>query len=173
MKKENARRINEKISSYRIRLIDQNGNNLGEVNKNFALQKAKEAGLDLVEMSEGYIPVCKILDWGKFQYQESKHKQKHTDSNQQKEVKIFYNIGEADLNRKKQQIEDFLKEGHKVIVTLETKKKGKTFGRTISLDIAKEMLLNIVHTFNPTLTISDLKASGNSCTYSLLPIHKK
>jgi len=169
MKKEETKRINEKISAYRVRLIDQNNQNLGEVNKSFALQKAREAGLDLVEVSSGYIPTCKILDWGKYQYQENKHKQKHVD-NSPKEIKIFYNIGEADLNRKKSQISEFLSEGHKVVITLETKKKGKSFGRTISPDMAKQMLLGIVQSFNSNVTISDLKSSGNNYSYQVHPI---
>ncbi len=168
MKKEAQRRVNEKITAYKVRLIDVDGNNVGEVNRSFAIQKAKEVGLDLVEMTSGFIPVCKIIDWGKVQYQESKSKPKHTD-NAAKEVRIFYNIGEADLQRKINQIGDFLKDNHKVIVTLETKKKGKTFGRTVGLDVAKQKLFDIVQKFNPEVKMSDLNPSGKSCTYTLMP----
>lgn len=168
MKKESQRRVNESITAYKVRLIDHDGKNVGEVNRSFAIQKAKEAGLDLVEMTTEFIPVCKIVDWGKIQYQEGKNKPKQHDHSA-KEVKIFYNIGEADLERKEKQIKDFLQDNHKVIITLETKKKGKTFGRTVGLDVAMQKLLSIVQKFNPDIKISDLNPSGKSCTYTLLP----
>src|SRR5690606_7733588 len=66
-------RVNEAIRAREVRLIDENGQNLGIVSRSEALERAEAAGLDLVEVSPDSIPpVCKILDYGKFKYQEQK-----------------------------------------------------------------------------------------------------
>ncbi len=63
-------RVNDAIRAREVRLIDENGQNVGVVNKNDALVRAEQAGLDLVEISpDAEPPVCKILDYGKYKYQ--------------------------------------------------------------------------------------------------------
>ena len=66
-------RLNDAIRAREIRLIDENGQNVGIVSKLDAMTRATEAGLDLVEISPDSVPpVCKILDYGKFKFQEQK-----------------------------------------------------------------------------------------------------
>ena len=83
-----------------------------------ALQKAEEAGLDLVEISPNADPpVAKIVDWGKFQYQKMKEAQRNRRSNKQSELKQMrfgLKIGQGDLDIKLRKVREFLSEGHKV-----------------------------------------------------------
>jgi len=115
-------RINRGIHASTVRLIDQNGNMVGVLSLNEAIRKAEEAGLDLVEISPGAEPpVCKILDVGKFKYEqqkkahEAKRKQKVISI---KEIKLRPMIGEHDLEIKLRNVMNFLKEGDKVKITL-------------------------------------------------------
>jgi translation initiation factor IF-3 len=83
-----------------------------------ALTAAKEAGLDLVEISPNAAPpVAKIVDWGKYQYQKMKEAQKNRRSNKASELKQMrfgMKIGQGDLDIKLRKIREFLAEGHKV-----------------------------------------------------------
>jgi len=83
-----------------------------------ALQKAEEAGLDLVEISPNADPpVAKIVDWGKYQYQKMKEAQRNRRSNKQNELKQMrfgLKIGQGDLDIKLRKVREFLSEGHKV-----------------------------------------------------------
>ncbi|WP_276202283.1 translation initiation factor IF-3 [Neomegalonema perideroedes] len=105
-----------------IRLIDQDGENRGVMSPRDALILAEEAGLDLVEISPGVVPpVCKILDVGKFKYEQQK-KAAEAKKNQKivevKEVKLRPNIDDHDYEVKMRSMVRFLEEGDKVKVTL-------------------------------------------------------
>ena len=70
-------RVNEKISSPTVRLVDENGEMIGVLSQQEALEKAYKAGLDLVEVSPNADPpVCKILDYGKYKFEEQKKEEK-------------------------------------------------------------------------------------------------
>jgi translation initiation factor IF-3 len=114
--------VNDKISSKTIRLVDENGDMVGIVNLDEGLQRALKAGLDLVEVSSNADPpVCKILDFWKFKYQqrkkksESRKKQKITTV---KEIKVRPSIEENDYQVKLRRMCKFLEEKDKVKVTL-------------------------------------------------------
>lgn len=105
-----------------IRLIDENGDNVGVVPPERGVEMAEEVGLDLVEISPGASPpVCKIMDLGKFKYEqqkkaaEAKKKQKTIEI---KEVKFRPNIDTHDYDVKMRSVQKFLNEGDKVKVTL-------------------------------------------------------
>jgi translation initiation factor IF-3 len=105
-----------------IRLIDQDGSNVGIVSPERAMGMAEEVGLDLVEISPGASPpVCKIMDFGKYKYEqqkkaaEAKKKQKVIEI---KEVKFRPNIDTHDYDVKMRSVSKFLGEGDKVKVTL-------------------------------------------------------
>jgi translation initiation factor IF-3 len=72
-------RINERIGAHRVVLIDKDGTNKGEILKFAALEMARKDGLDLVEVSIAPVPVCKIMDFGKVQYEKQKS-EKHQSS---------------------------------------------------------------------------------------------
>ncbi|HZA02534.1 MAG TPA: translation initiation factor IF-3 [Hyphomicrobiaceae bacterium] len=115
-------RINDAIRAREVRLIDENGQNVGVVSRVDALDRAVAAGLDLVEVSpDAQPPVCKILDYGKFKYQEQK-KAAEARKNQKiveiKEIKMRPTIDDHDYDVKMRSIKRFFEEGDKVKVTL-------------------------------------------------------
>ncbi|WP_343034803.1 translation initiation factor IF-3 [Thiomicrorhabdus cannonii] len=115
-------RINEAITSPEVRLIDAEGEQLGVVPIKQALQAAMEAELDLVEISAKSVPpVCRIMDYGKFLYQQQK-KQHEAKKNQKqvqvKEVKFRPGTEEGDYQVKLRNLMKFLEKGDRVKVTI-------------------------------------------------------
>jgi translation initiation factor IF-3 len=115
-------RVNEEIRSREVQLIDQTGHNHGPVDTRLALEKAQEAGLDLVEIAPNSDPpVCKILDFGKYKYQaqkkaaEARKKQKVVEV---KEIKLRPMIDDHDYDVKMRSMKRFFEEGDKVKITL-------------------------------------------------------
>ena len=115
-------RVNEDIRIPQVRLIDQDGEMQGVLTVREAMQRAFAVGLDLVEISPNADPpVCKILDFGKFKYEqqkkrnEAKKKQKVIEI---KEIKVRPNIDENDYQVKMRAMKSFIEEGDKVKVTL-------------------------------------------------------
>lgn len=105
-----------------VRLIDQNGNNVGVVRTDRAIELAGQAELDLVEISPNSDPpVCKILDYGKYKYEEQKRKneaRKKQKTIEVKEIKFRPNIDQHDYDVKMRSMHKFIDEGDKVKVTL-------------------------------------------------------
>lgn len=115
-------RINEQIRIPVVRLIDAAGENRGEISTEEALALAKQEELDLVEVSpQAKPPVCRILDYGKFQYQQTKQvqqakaKQKKVET---KGIRIGLRTDTHDLEFKKSQAEKFLSKGNKVKIEI-------------------------------------------------------
>lgn len=115
-------RLNEAIRAPSLRVIDENGEQLGVLSRNEALKVAEEQGLDLVEISPGADPpVAKIVDWGKFNYQKTKQLQKSKRNSKTLEVKQMrfgLKISDHDLGVKTRKVTDFLQTGHKVKITV-------------------------------------------------------
>jgi translation initiation factor IF-3 len=114
-------RINHMIRLSPIRLIDQDGNQMGVVETHEAMRMAQESGLDLVEISpEARPPVCKIMDYGKYKYDLSKKEQKgKTPGNELKEIRLgrSIKIDPHDVAIRVNQARRFLMAGHKVQIT--------------------------------------------------------
>lgn len=114
--------LNEQIRVPEVRLISEDGEQIGVVSIKEALKIAGEKMLDLVEISPvSDPPVCKIMDYRKFRYQleiSEKLKKKKQSQIIIKEIKIRPKIGINDLNTKRKQIEKFLNSGHKVKITI-------------------------------------------------------
>lgn len=115
-------KINDAIRAREVRLIDETGQNVGVVSKFDALARAEQAGLDLVEVSpDAEPPVCKILDFGKYKYQEQKkaaEARKHQKIVEIKEIKMRPGIDDHDYDVKMRAIRRFFEEGDKVKITL-------------------------------------------------------
>ena len=115
-------RINEDIRVPKVLLIDQHGEKQGVMPTSSALEAAEEAGLDLVEIvPNADPPVCKILDYGKFKFQEQKKKneaRKRQKVVEIKEIKLRPNIDIHDYEVKARSMHRFFEEGDKVKVTL-------------------------------------------------------
>jgi translation initiation factor IF-3 len=117
---QNQQRINEQIRISPIRLIGAQGEQLGVVPTSQAMEMAREAGQDLVEVAPTERPpVCKIMDFGKFRYQQSRkgHKQK---AHQQKlkEIRVRPKTGEHDVDTKINQARRFLEHKDKVLLNV-------------------------------------------------------
>jgi len=115
-------RINHQIRIPEIRVIDSDGSQLGVLSTPDALRRADEQGLDLVEVAPtASPPVCRIIDFGKYLYDEKKKAAEARKKQKQvtiKELKLRPKIEEHDYLTKKRRIEEFLEEGHKVKVTV-------------------------------------------------------
>ncbi len=139
-------RINERIRSPEIRLIGAEGENVGVVTPAQALQMAEEAGLDLVEISPNATPpVCKIMDFGKFKYEqqkkeaEARKKQKIIEI---KEVKFRPGTDKHDYDVKMRSVLKFLGNGDKVKVTLRFRGREmahQDLGRQLLEQIAEDI----------------------------------
>mgnify|MGYP005855719039 CR=1 FL=1 len=120
--RETGPRINERIRAPEIRLIGADGENVGIVHPSRALQMAVEAGLDLVEISPtANPPVCKIMDFGKFKYEQQKREseaRKKQKVIEIKEIKFRPGTDTHDYEVKMRSVMKFLEEGDKVKITL-------------------------------------------------------
>ena len=118
-------RRNERINANQVRVIGPEGTNIGIMPPQKALELAKKVGLDLIEISpQARPPVCRILDFGKFLYEESKKQKDNKPSkNKLKEVKFRVSIDIHDFETKLRRAEQFLFRGDKVKLTLQFRGK--------------------------------------------------
>jgi translation initiation factor IF-3 len=146
-REQSGPRINDQIRSREVRLIDETGQNVGVVSRFDALERATAAGLDLVEISpDAQPPVVKILDYGKFKYQEQKKaaearkKQKIVEI---KEIKMRPNIDDHDYDVKMRAIRRFFEEGDKVKVTLRF--RGREMAHTeLGMDLLRRVKADLL-----------------------------
>lgn len=114
-------RVNRDIRVREVRLIDENGEQRGVVSRDEALRLAGDAGLDLVEVvPNSNPPVCKILDYGKYRYDQTKRERENKKTQHQtkvKEIKVKPNISDHDFDFKLKHARTFLSKGHKVKIT--------------------------------------------------------
>jgi translation initiation factor IF-3 len=114
--------VNREITAQTLRLVDVDGSQIGVVSLREALERAEEANLDLAEIApSAQPPVAKILDWGKYRYEQTKQLQKSRKHQKQveiKQVRLGLKIGEHDLQVKLNRARKFLEEGHKVKISL-------------------------------------------------------
>ncbi|MFA6141974.1 MAG: translation initiation factor IF-3 [Candidatus Omnitrophota bacterium] len=115
-------RINNRIRVREVRAVGENGEQLGVLATEEALKRAEEAGLDLVEVAPTAVPpVCRIMDYSKYKYEQEK-REKEARKKQKvihlKEIRLGPKIGEHDYQFKLRNLEDFIKRGDKVKVTM-------------------------------------------------------
>jgi translation initiation factor IF-3 len=115
-------RINERIRITPVRLIDDKNEQLGIVEVDEAIRRAREAGLDLVEVApQSRPPVCRIMDYGKWKYQQKKKEAKaraHSKHSELKEVRLRPGTEDHDIQIKTNHAKEFLADGHKVLFTI-------------------------------------------------------
>lgn len=124
--------INEQIRESKVRLIDNNGEQIGVVDIEQALEIADRASMDLVKVSpNANPPVCRILDYGKYRYEMQK-KDKEAKKNQKiikvREIKMTPNIEDHDMSVKADKVKEFLKDGDKVKISVRF--RGREMGHT-------------------------------------------
>ena len=132
--------INEEIRDKEVRLIGSDGEQLGVMSSAQALKIADEAGLDLVKISPKAVPpVCKVMDYGKFRFEQAK-REKEAKKNQHvveiKEVRMSPGIDVGDFNTKLRSAQKFLSEGNRVKVTVRF--RGREMAHTnLGLEVHK------------------------------------
>ena len=138
--------INEEIRDREVRVVDQNGEQLGVMPIRQALEMAEEAQLDLVKIApQARPPVCKIMDYGKYRFEQSK-KEREFRKNQKvitvKEVRLSATIEDHDIDVKLKNAIKFLKEGNKVKATIRFRGRQIThseIGREVMRDFAERI----------------------------------
>ena len=117
--------VNGEIKAVQVRVIDDSGNQIGVLKTKDALNMAQEKGLDLVEIAPtAQIPVCRIMDYGKYKFEKSKKDKEAKKKQKQvivetKEIELSWNIGAHDFNTRLGQTRKFIEGGNKVKISLE------------------------------------------------------
>ncbi|MCA0986306.1 translation initiation factor IF-3 [Guptibacillus algicola] len=165
--------VNEGIRAREVRLVGADGNQIGVKSKNEALDMARNANLDLVMVApNAKPPVCRIMDYGKFRYEQQK-KEKEARKKQKvitvKEVRLSPNIEEHDFNTKLRNARKFLDKGDKVKASIRFR------GRMIThSDIGKKVLERLAEDCKDIATVeSKPKMEGRSMFLILAPISEK
>src|SRR4051812_21032163 len=162
-------RVNEEIAVPSVRLVDEQGRMVGVVSRNEALTMADQAGLDLVEVAPGADPpVCKILDYGKYKYEEQKRKneaRKKQKVIEVKEIKLRPNIDDHDYEVKMRSMKRFLEEGDKVKVTLRFR------GREMAhMELGHQLLARVRTDFEEHAKVEqDARSEGRQIVMVLAP----
>ena len=150
--------VNNRIRAREVRLIDENGKQIGILELRKALQTAWERNLDLVQMTEKVEPpVCKIMDYGKYLYQQEKKEReaKKKTRGELKGIRLSFNISQHDLETRVNQAEKFLRQGNKVRIELRLRGREKALA-----DFAKEKMnkfLEILGNLTPYKIERELK----------------
>jgi translation initiation factor IF-3 len=163
---EKELRINEYIRVREVRLIDADGNQKGIVPIIQALQMARDAGVDLVEVApQAQPPVCKLLDYGKYKFElekKTREARKHQKQIRIKEIRMQPKIDEHDLEFKTRHIREFLDDGNKVKVTVRF--RGREMAHT---ELGKEVLDRILQMLEDSFLV-EKPAQMEGRTMSLL-----
>ena len=148
-------RINNQIQAPELRVIGAEGENFGVISFNDALDKAREAGLDLIEISPSTVPpVAKIMDYGKFQYAENKKtKLAKTKAHtvEVKNIQVKVGTGEHDLELKAKKASLWLKEGNRTKIDLFL--PGRT--KYMDLNFLKERMERVLKLITEEYKVAD------------------
>ncbi|MBU6214221.1 translation initiation factor IF-3 [Patescibacteria group bacterium] len=144
-------RINKEIGAQELRVISADGENLGVLTLDAALAAAKQAGLDLIEISPTAVPpIAKIMDYGKFEYERSK-KEKVAKAkvkiSETKEVQIKVGTGDNDMALKAKKAAEWLAEGHRVRAELFLKGRYKGMEEKFLKERLERFLLRIPYAY--------------------------
>lgn len=140
--------INRQIRAKEVRLVDETGKQTGLVSLEAAIQTAQERGLDLIQVTEKVDPpVCKIMDFGKYLYQQSKkEKGAKIKGGRTKGIRLGFNTASHDLGVRAHQTEKFFKNGDRVVIEMRLKGREKALGEFAKEKIKKflEVLQNLI-----------------------------
>ena len=166
-------KVNREIRALRVRVITEDGEQLGVFTLQDALAKAQECGLDLVEIAPTAAPpVCKIIDYGKLRYQQTKREKINKKASHQtkiKEVKLKPNIDTHDLETKIKHAREFIEKGCKVKFTCMFRGREIVFA-----DNGRKVLAEIIKALEDVAqSESSPKMFGKSLTMMLVPSTKE
>jgi len=162
-------KVNKEIRARQVRVIGENGEQLGILHIKEALRAAEERSLDLVEVSPATEPpVCKLMDYGKFRYEQAK-KEKDSKFKRRtldvKEVKLRPKIDDNDFNVKKNTAERILKTGNKVKITLMF--RGR---EVVYTELGKQLMMKLSEELEPISTVERApKLEGRNMIMILAP----
>jgi translation initiation factor IF-3 len=162
-------KVNKEIRARQVRVIGENGEQLGILHIKEALRAAEEHSLDLVEVSpSAEPPVCKLMDYGKFRYEQAK-KEKDSKFKRRildvKEVKLRPKIDDNDFNVKKNTAERILKTGNKVKITLMF--RGR---EVVYTELGKQLMMKLSEELEPISTVERApKLEGRNMIMILAP----
>ncbi len=161
---------NNRIRSREIRLIDEKGNQLGVFDLRDALRKSREAGLDLIQVTEKVDPpVCKIMEYGKYAYQQGKKDKKpHQKSGELKNIRLTFAISEHDMETRAKTSLKFLDKGQKVRIEMRLRGREKALGNFAKEKIDK--FLKIVRTKTPIKIERELRRQPRGLTMIIAKI---
>ncbi len=171
--RERDLRTNRRIRVPEVRLIDEDGSQLGVFATQMALKRAEESGLDLVEISPtARPPVCRIMDYGKFKYEQSKRKHEAKKKQvvvQIKEIKMRPATDEHDFQTKLRHVKRFLEDGNKVKITIRFR------GREMAhVDIGQQRMKRVMEEVREVGEVEFFpKMEGRQMFMMLGPLKKK
>ncbi|NNE12610.1 MAG: translation initiation factor IF-3 [Ilumatobacter sp.] len=170
--KSDQHRVNDRIRAREVRLIGPDGNQLGIKPVPEALRMARGLDLDLVEVAPmANPPVCRIMDYGKFRYEEAqkaKEARRKTSHVTVKEVKFRPKIGKGDFDTKMRHLIEFIEDGHKVKVTLQF--RGREMAHP---ELGRKILDDVIETVGPLAKVENqARMEGRSMTLVLAPDKK-
>ena len=164
-----AHQLNEEIRDAEVRLIGESGEQLGIVSGEEALRIAEEQGLDLVKISPQAVPpVCKLMNYGKFRFEQSK-REKEARKNQHvveiKEIRMSPGIDVGDFNTKLKNAQKFLSEGNRVKVSVRF--RGREMAHT---EIGRDLLTKFADACSESATMEKAaKLEGRNMSIFLAP----
>lgn len=165
--------MNGNIRAPQLRVVDQDGKQLGILSRSEALDLAAQHELDLVEISPNADPpVVKIVDWGKFNYQKTKQQQqnrKNTKVLDMKQMRFGLKIGDHDLEVKMKKVTGFLEAGHKVKITLFFR------GRELAhKDIGFKLAERVISDFGDAIAVDQApQLNGKQLSFVIRSTHAK
>ncbi|MCC6674567.1 MAG: translation initiation factor IF-3 [Thermomicrobiales bacterium] len=166
-------RVNERIRIREVRLVDENGQQVGVVPTAHALEMARDRGLDLVEVAPNAIPpVCRLMDYGKYRYEQSRKEResrKHQTTVELKEVRIRPKIDDHDLETKGRHAAKFLDAGDKVKVSVLF--RGREMAHP---EIGRGLLDQLIELLRSHGSVEQMpKIEGRTMTMILAPLKQK
>lgn len=158
---------NERIYDPEVRVVDENGENLGIMNTKKAVLMAKEKGFDLVKINPKANPaIAKIMDWSKFKYTQSKvEKVKLKKEKKLKTIRVSVRIGPHDLEVQARKCDQFLEKGHQVKLQVRMKGREKAHPE-VAQEVMNDLLKLIEQPFD---TLGDPKKTGDSFYATIQP----
>jgi translation initiation factor IF-3 len=175
-REEDRTRINDRIRARQIRVIDEEGEQLGIMAPQDGLRMAEERGLDLVEVAPNADPpVCRLIDYGKYRYQQTKRakeSKKHQHTVTVKEIKYRPKISDHDFEFKTNHVKEFLEAGNKVKITIMFRGREMAhpeFGRHLLERVLEDVKDMIVE--EPTAARAPME--GRNMTIMITPSAKK
>lgn len=173
--------LNREIKDSRVFLLDKEGNKLGEIGIAEALHRAGEQDLDLVLLNrpEKGLPICKILDYQKWQYQEKKKKEEIEAKHKSQELKEFWlspAVADNDLQIKIKKAKELLDDGHKVrFVVKPTKGKRDQYRMMQNTQMLQALVSNVLNSLSEKATLDqDYKINpGQIFGFTLKPEKKE